>query len=64
MRRMPAKRVPAVGRCIMRKPRKVETGAERDERLKREVQWKAKNSAGADDAAHAMITENIRLYGA
>jgi hypothetical protein len=47
----------------MRKMRKPETAAERDERLKRDARRKMDEAAAADAAVDQMIRRNIRLHG-
>jgi hypothetical protein len=47
----------------MRKPRKPESEQERSQRWELAAQAKIDDAKAADDAVHAMIARNIRLYG-
>jgi hypothetical protein len=47
----------------MRKPRKLETALERNERLRSEAQRKIAQAAAAEADVDQMIRRNIRLYG-
>ena len=47
----------------MRKPRRVETGEERSERMAREAQAKRDDIVADDEAIDRAIRRNIQLHG-